>query len=505
MSGSSDRALSWGRVWGLGALVAGIALATVALFTQRLNTDVAWFLFLAERIGAGEVLYVDRVDINLPWIVHLSRVPTTVAGWFGVSEILVMRSLVLLAALVSVSTTVRLWTPISGTGPRAWMLAGSLWVLLLWMPGADIGQREHLLALGLVPYVSLRCRGQEARAGMAILIGLAAGIAIALKPHFVLIWVAIEVDRRLAGLRWIRPESVSVGLTLALSVVLLPVLHPEYFDVIRDYGALYSSFLHFSPWRLLLTERLTVLVIVVGALASSRDRELAIWMRGFLVAAVVTLVVGVGQRKGYTYHFYPAHGFAGIILLLLAFRNLPSDKRTFLGWLYVPALGAALWMFVLWGGSVHRWGQQSSFETVDSMANLLGQHADGGSVIIWNVRKSDVFPLVNVAEVKYASRYDTLWPLVSLYKGGGERVDEVFYRTVPDMGALERRFFEAAVDDLLSSNPTLLVVDEGYEPFLGGRFDYLDYFGQDSLASQQLSRYVAGARQGRLQLYHRVD
>ncbi len=64
------------------------------------------------------------------------------------------------------------------------------------LPGQDFGEREHLLLALVVPYLLLaaaRASGREIPAAAAVLIGLLAGAAFALKPHFVLLWLAIEV------------------------------------------------------------------------------------------------------------------------------------------------------------------------------------------------------------------------------------------------------------------------------------------------------------------------
>lgn len=496
--------LAQSNSWQLVAVVAALALATVSLFYLRLNTDVAWFLFLAERVDAGELLYVDRIEINLPWIVHLSRLPTMLARWLGVSSVLMLRSLILIATFASVFVTAGRWTSASKQGPSPWMVAAWLWLLLLWLPGSDIGEREHLLILALVPYVALRSWGPEPRTRMGVLVGLAAGAAVALKPHFIPVWIAIEIDRRLACGRWLRPESVSAGAVLGLSLLFLPILHLEYFDVIRHYGDLYGGFRRTSEWRLLVTEVLTVLVVVVGTIASMQDRELARWIRGFLVATVAALLVGVGQAKGFTYHLYPAHVFAGIVLLLVAFR-LPSVRPDRSKVHLALLLGTSMWLYAIWGGNLHRWSESADTTTFDATVELLRNESDIASVLVLSVRMPDIFPAVNVSQAVSASRYNSMWPLLSLYEGVGESGGDVPHRRPRDMGALEQRFLKDVVDDLLAYRPAILLVDEEVEPALGGRFDFIAYLAQDSAAARELEEYRPEGRFGRLRLYRRVD
>src|SRR5262249_38790062 len=98
----------------------------------------------------------------------------------------------------------------------------------------DFGQREHLVLGLLLPYLTLavaRARGQAVSIGIAVLAGVLAGLAIALKPPFGLAWVGVEGWRVLTTRRvtaWLTPELITVavvGLAYALAVT---ALTPEY-------------------------------------------------------------------------------------------------------------------------------------------------------------------------------------------------------------------------------------------------------------------------------------
>ena len=63
------------------------------------------------------------------------------------------------------------------------------------LPGQDFGEREHLLLLLALPYLLLaaaRAVGREIPASHAVAIGLLAAAGLLIKPHFVLLWLAIE-------------------------------------------------------------------------------------------------------------------------------------------------------------------------------------------------------------------------------------------------------------------------------------------------------------------------
>lgn len=485
-------------------LSAAIALATAALFTFRLNTDVAWLLFLAERMAAGEQLYVDRIEVNLPWVVYLSRGPTALGAWLHISNTTALRFTVLAISGASVFGTVALLRPSLRRGPTLWVVAASLWLLLLWMAGSDIGEREHLLALALVPYVALRCRDDGPPTVVAVAIGLAAGVAVALKPHFLPVWMAAELDQRIAGQRWIRPESVSAAAVLALSVALLPLVHPEYFGVLRDYGSLYREFRPVPRGSLILVERTTLLAIAAAILIAWLDGKSFACVRGFVVAAMASLVIAVWQGKGFTYHLYPAHVFAAIALVLLLARPTRARHSLWPSGAIAILAGAIIFLHVTWAGRTHQWLERPGTARARyvSTLDLVTQNAGADDrLLALTPHMLDVFPLVNIVGISWSSRYNALWPVVSLYRGEVGAGSEIQYRRPSEMTAEELLFFRSAVEDLLLLRPTILLVDEGIDPILGGRFDFPGYLVQDSAAARALARYAPRARRGQFQLY----
>ena len=137
-------------------------LGVVLFITLRapLKDDIAWLLYVARRWMGGQELYVD-LEVNPPLIIWISALPLEIANWLNVKAQFVAMPLFIAAVLGCA------WWSASLLRDRRGFLADRLPVFavvgsaLLVLPGADIGQREHLLVAAFLPYLVLFARSLE--------------------------------------------------------------------------------------------------------------------------------------------------------------------------------------------------------------------------------------------------------------------------------------------------------------------------------------------------------
>ncbi len=138
----------------LALVAAGFVLGAVPVFLGILNHDVAWLLHAAARVLAGDRLYVDVADNDPPLIVWLSLAPVLLARTAGLSEILVVRILVILLVACSLALSQAI---VRRTWPERPTFRGMVLVLAMFvlMPlsGYEFGEREHLLFALILPYL----------------------------------------------------------------------------------------------------------------------------------------------------------------------------------------------------------------------------------------------------------------------------------------------------------------------------------------------------------------
>ena len=224
-------------------------------------SDTGFLLDIAGRVLDGARLYVDIIEINPPLIVGLNLPIVLAARALDVPEILVYRLAVAALVLACIGLTGRVLGylfPAGDARPRRWILLLLTLVLFL-LSGAYFGEREHLMLALISPYLALvavRAVKQPVPWWEAAGVGALAGLGFALKPHFLLLFVAVEaylLVRRRDAARPARPETLAVaGVLLAYGVVVLLVT-PDYVRMVRLLGGTYLEFLYDPFLHLLVT------------------------------------------------------------------------------------------------------------------------------------------------------------------------------------------------------------------------------------------------------------
>ena len=329
----------------LGIAAALVLLAVVPEFQSRTLPDTGWLLYAAARMLDGATLYTDLVEVNPPLIVWLNTIPVALSRAAGLSPILVYRLLVLLVVLASVLASARLVERGMAGAPREEVRLVVLLLLfgMLTLAREDYGEREHLLVALACPYILLAWLRAEA-VGVsrlpALAIGLAAGVGIALKPYFALLWLGLEAYLWAASRSrrpQLRVESLAVVGVGAGYLAAVVIWTPQYFDVVRRMAGPYYDFLSNPMWVIALMGDGAV-VPVAAALAYLALHRLGRRPRFAAVLLVATLALyasAVLQHKGWRYHFYPSMALGVVLLgsLVAGVRRLPEtlSGRAFLG------------------------------------------------------------------------------------------------------------------------------------------------------------------------------
>lgn len=502
------------RGWLFWPLAAGIlALGALVELRARMTPDVAWYLFAAGRVLDGARLYVDVVDVNPPLVVWLDLPAVALARAVGVSELLVFRLAVL--ALVAASASLAAWLLRAPLGlaraeRRWWLLA--LLVVLGPLLRDDFGQREHLLLALAVPYLlacAARADGRRIPAWTAAGIGAMAGIGMSLKPHFGLLWAALEAWLWLgpgaaerARPTWRRPEALAAAAVPLLYGVAVLLATPRYFDVLRLVGGSYAGYLSNRPLDILVREQgawlaLFGLFAFVGLQAACSGRERAV-ARALAVSTAALLVAALLQRKGWRYHLYPAFGGA---LLLIATLLLGRRRRAVSLGERVYALAAAL---VLAGVALAT-GVAATRQALDPRARryepypefpellaLARERARGGHVAVFSNNLRAAFPLVSYAGVGWPLRVNALWIFGGAYADFLTRPGPIPYRSRAQMGAAERWLNDAVAADLARHRPRLVVAQRPDPADMRNpirRLDYVGYLRRDPRIAALLAGY----------------
>ena len=507
-----------------GIFVAGAGLLVVlglaAQFRSYVSPDTGFLLDEAARALRGSRLYVDLFDMNPPMTVVLNMAAVLFAWRFEVSEILAYRlgcTVVLLAALLLASLLLRRLLPGEPVLRRAIVvvLAFDLFILV----GHDFGEREHLLLALIVPYVLLAAaRGVSCRLSMslALLVGALAASAFAIKPHFVLLWLAVEGYVRLTGrVPWgkLLPETFMILGFLSLYTLAVVIWSPGYLQIAWRFAGTYTEFLYVPFWQLMVRGpgALLTLFTVLAFAAARRHARHPELLDAFALASVVCLVAGAAQQKGFSYHFYPSRALSLVVLGILVFDcGLPA--RDWVGRVY-RVITISLLATVGVVGCV-----RSAAAALRPVLDLEQQHmqellplvrarAAGQPIYVMSYNISSAYPLINYAGAHSASRFPQLWMFPAVYMEQLKSSRPLRYHSPDQMSSTERYLNQAVFEDLRDHRPKLLIILQHARDLPKNgfrRLNYVAYFSRDPRIARILERYQLVTGLGGYLIYERL-
>ena len=502
----------------------GVSLVYLAVRPQW--GDQTWLLFAARRVLDGASLGADLVEVNAPLIVWLTEIPAAIGRALDIRLPAAMQGFVVVLVACSV-----VWSAIllrrGAAGDRrfaGWFALSMLFATVV-HPWLHYGQREHVMLLLVVPYLVMaagRIDGEAPPNGEALAAGLCAGIGFLLKPHHLLVVLAVEalVLVRSRDFRSLyRPEIAAMAAT-ALGYVtavwhwtpdyllkVLPLALNTYYDYHR--GELSDLI---SPMRGL---KLVIVVLLWAALY----RRLA-----HHALATVLLLAGVGatigclvQLKGHEYHFVPAIAFFDLLLGVMvidqwlqwtARRALPIPAG-------LASAGAAL-MFIAvitlcYPLQVARAAHSYTDDRIAAQRVVSQYIPRGATVLILSTSVGPAFEQVLDRGWQWGSRFDCLWMLPAIVNA--ERAADFDGTVEPeamrDAAMLTRNAVSA---DLTRWRPNPVLVDRcedtSITPCMGIgtlRLNLLQWLKRDSGFAAAWADYVREGQVGPYDLWCRKD
>jgi len=349
--------------------------------------DQIWTLWIGRQLLGGAQLYRDIIEVNPPlWF------------WMAVPQ-----------------AAIGIPSPFAITGFCAAAIALSLWLIppcyrlpslaaFALLPLLDFGQREHFTLIATAPYVFLiaaRATGQTVR--HPLIIGVFAAFGFALKPHFALVPIVLELliwsERRL------RPETLAIAACAILYAAAVVLFAPEYLTetvpmLLETYGQIQGPSI--LPFVLIL--------FAVGGLALLRPSRTALML---LCAALAYLLAMILQGKGWSYHSVPARGFLFLALAVELMRRPKLVQATLL-------TVAALLCFLPTG--VYRNPFRDEIEQ-----HLMG-FPRGTSVYAVSDNPMVAWPMIEDRGFKWASRQMSVWQGVASREAARQVIAESMIR-----------------------------------------------------------------------------
>jgi hypothetical protein len=462
------------------------ALALIGQFRMPLTGDVAFHLDAARRLLEGAVLYQDVSAPETPFV-FWAAVPAAAIGGSGADAGTVYRAMTAVVVLATLGLLVAL------TRGSAAMRAGFVLVALV-LPVWYFATPEHLAFVLLVPYVALVAarwdRGDPSQR-LAIASGLLAVAAVALEPALVTAVASLaglEMWRTRSARALRAPEHLAIGSGLVVAAALVLGTTPGFIEAVREAGR--SRALAPVELGALLTRDIHVwtvgLALGAAALFGASVRE----RRGITVLAAATsgaLLSAVLQRTGEGPDFYPALGFAVMLLTTLGFAERRSSPRA----AAVRRVTAALMlvpMAYLFGAVT--WRRAHGVFTRNRADQLVVMRMLGperAAVAVLSADIGDAYPVVLERGHRFVPRYPSFWAA-----------------KLPEGDSVRSRVYREYGDDLHRVRPAAIVVrapDAGQLRPGEATIDYLELLCRDDVARETLSGYRLAERAGGFELY----
>lgn len=478
------------------------AMAAVSLSVLPIWGDQAWCAYVASRVLDGARLGTDIVEVNPPTIIWMSEIPVILSRVIGVSLPATMQICLGLLILLSVawcaSLLRRTARPRSGT-MALWLAASILYAtsVFRWM---DVGEREHIMVLLLLPYLviaAMRLDGASPSRWQGFAAGSAALIALALKPHHLLIVAGVELLLAYRqGIRrsFLRPEAVGAVLTGLIYCLAIWIFARDYITEVVPLNYLaYNSFYHVPIGALIVPGR-TTKVLAVLALWAVVERRLQ-----YRALCAVLVIAGIGatigyliQEKGDPYQFFPADAyFITLVSIMLAdgFTQWVGspNHRLFQAW---PAAAVALASFLVTAFlyfPVHFARAAATYDTDYSRPQVAVTNAlRAGTAIVVLGPNAISFDLVLDRRLTWASRYYGFWTLEAIFDAQETKDAKLRQARLASLSDVVHLTRTAADEDLQRWKPSVVLVERCDDPsILCGKsealreIDVLRWFQED--------------------------
>jgi hypothetical protein len=424
-------------------LLAVLALVLLATMRSPEKDDIAWLLYVARKWLAGQRLYTDLVEVNPPLIIWVYAIPAWMANALGLPPKWLAVPGFAALVLGSAWWTANLLRHQGSIFARRTPVFCAISILLLALPGVEFGQREHLMAAAVLPYLAgmaVWLNGDNLLRRQEICIGILAGLGCALKPTYGLAFVLPELVGWLRGRRIIRAAPLAGVATALLYAGAIVIFCPAFLEqaiplALALYGGTDVTWIDLviKAASLLFGDAVLCLIWVLCYRVQTQRRRFAEAVFTVLVTfAVGATVVYFLQGKNWFYHRIPAVVAMVLAVMVWAVDMLPTMlaglRRGFKAWqrdglnsnlpmrgLICATLASLSIGILVYGEAVRMrpWvaaAMEPEQSTEMRLENIIRrEHAR--TYIAFSEWIELGFPVVNNTGVVWTSRFDSMWAL----------------------------------------------------------------------------------------------
>ncbi|MGD0799437.1 MAG: hypothetical protein ABR910_17100 [Acidobacteriaceae bacterium] len=466
-------------------------MAALLALLPAAGHDQMWLLYAAHLIHCGSPIYGPEVfETNPPMILWLSYLPASAASLLHLSETAVGKSFVVALSTLVAAVCLRLVRrtresasqPALNPAARCWLAFVFVTVFAV-VPARDFGQRDHLLAMLCLPYIfaaalSVASAGGKLPVRAGACIGMTALAGIAMKPHQLLIPIAVEstvlylrsqnrVPR--PALSLIRPELLAMAASGLAYLLAVRILAPNYFTqlvplVIDTYWA-------FGQWPLphLFVEAIQLHILAAvafGLFCYVGPRQSSPLICLLLAAGAASLIAYYLQGTGWYYQQLPSLTFFSLALAFLLIEFAGRRHLAMPAWAPRAALAlSALALALTTHFMNYPFTAARSFPIDTPDPSFFTNLAPGTAVATLTTTVDYVMPPIFKYNLTLAQRYPHLWMLPAILRSEDPQGGRLKRHLLPARIAELDAFQHAAMrEDLQRWRPQLILVERCQDP-----------------------------------------
>ena len=465
------------------------------------------YLEAGQRLLQGKLPYLDFIDLNPPLIFYLSALPVLLGQATGLDVITAFDVWAWFTCVLGIVLTALLFQGNKAQfdaryfGPLIFSIAAFDFLIGEW---GEFGQRQHLAAIALAPFIV--CRWWRSKNGqvaplLAVAIGCMFAVMIALVPQYLLIPActeAIFLFRSRKAKSLIAPEifvAILIFLAYAIAFLNLPTLVKDSFLrrwaplTMLGYAAYNCSWTQLAGYPLFSG---CIPLFLCGIwLAIKRQCSLTVPLILWCVAAYLVAII---QMKGWPNHFVPLLLGACMLAAVQVDAVLYDQENTTRAIPTSRIFGISALLIALCTMPAVLMRKFDRAWPVSQLQTISRESAPGDQVIILSSNASDVYPALLQAHRKNGSRYLFLFPLQML-----NWINENASTEQQKVGAqLEKqKVLDEVAEDIKGSQARLILIPSG----TGEREDADSMFArlkEIGFIRKQMSHYkMLGYCQGR--------
>lgn len=439
-----------------------------------LNHDVAWVLYSSGRLLDGGVFGEDIVAANPPLIWWLSTIPEAFSRITGMDSIHTLRLAIFAISVVVLLDFHKHLATYFPPAPTAIILIFfSIFISIA--SDRNFGQREHIAALFILPYLLRTVRVVENGTGRTHwFAAIFAGLGVAFKPHFVFIPLLVELYIILRRRSFIHLFRADVLISTATIVIYLCTVfiwaRPYISTVVPAISEVYWGFSS-SPLLVAIKIKTEILLLYLTFILVYVNRFPPLSSL-FLLTSIGFLGAALLQAKGYSYHIYPITLFS-----LISLMCLPLAKSRMLAVITISLLCAALYTELKssYGSVVNRTSLGPTGIRIQNVVDVVKDKVPADEQFLaFSTHPFPGFPVTNYSNRDWASVSNSriFLPAIVRLRMSGETTS-----TSEILKSAEARERRAALLDL-KNLPTVVFIDVAQRRHAVNNieFDFLEFY-----------------------------